>query len=449
MEAYGRYALQHPGLFRFVAVAEPDAKRRAEFAQAHNIPNRHSYASWEGLLSEPQLARAAFICTPDQLHVAPGLAALERGYDLLLEKPLAPTLAGCRRLITAAEQYGRQLQVGYVLRYAPFFQAVKRAIDDGRLGEIITLSQRENVSYWHMAHSFVRGSWRRREQSSPMVLSKCSHDLDLLYWFAGAPATRIASFGSLRHFRPQAAPAAVPLRCTDGCPVEAQCIYSAIDIYVRLTPLINVAKMANQQPLSFLAAALQRYPAEVQAAAGLLQPLKQFTDYDGWPVRVVTDDTTREGRLRAITDQENPYGRCVYHCDNDVVDQQHVAIEFQNGVTATLIMHGHSFAEGRTLRIDGTMGTLLGEAYLHKQRLVLHDKRSGRRQRLIDEGLRLAADGHGGGDGGLVRAFAARLRSDEATTTANRASLESHLMAFAADEARLQNKVVTIERQDR
>ncbi len=446
MEVYGRYALQNPGLFRFVGVAEPDTKRRERFAEAHGIPYETCFASWEALLGAPKQAEVAFICAPDHLHEGPGLAALDRGYDVLLEKPLAPTLAGCLRLVEAAERNGRHLQLGYVLRYAPFFAAVKRAIDDGKLGEIMTMSQRENVSYWHMAHSFVRGSWRSREQSSPMILSKCSHDLDLLTWYAGSRARTIASSGSLRHFRPQAAPAGVPPRCTDGCPIEADCIYSAIDIYVRLTPLIQVAKMAGQQPLSSLAGALERYPGAVDKAAGLLPPLKQFTEYRDWPVRVVTNDYTREGRQRAIADPDNPYGRCVYHCDNDVVDQQHVLIEFENGITATLIMHGHAYAEGRTLRIDGTLGTLTGEAYHHKQRLVLHDKRTGAEKLLIDEGLRLGGDGHGGGDGGLMRAFAALIRDGRPTENAARQALESHLMAFAADEARMEEKVVHIER---
>jgi len=444
MEAYGRYALSRPDLFRFVAVAEPDGSRREIFAQEHQIDQAHCYANWEPLLAEPKLAEVAFICTPDHLHVGPGLAALEQGYHLMLEKPMAPNLADCLRLVEAAERNDRHLQLGYVLRYAPFFQAVRRTIDAGRLGEIITMSQRENASYWHMAHSFVRGSWRNREESSPMILAKCSHDLDLLYWFAGAPAQKISSFGSLRHFRPECAPEGAPLRCTDVCPVEADCIYSAVDIYVRLTPLINVAKMANEQPLKSVASMYQRYPSFTENAARLIPPLRQATEYNEWPVRVVTNDYTREGRLNAVQDPANPYGRCVYHCDNDVVDQQHVAIEFENGITATLIMHGHSFAEGRTLRIDGTAATLIGEMYTHRHHLVLHDKRTGSAEVLVDDGLRVAGDGHGGGDGGLMRDFAALIRSADSPGNGPREALQSHLMAFAADEARLENRVVTI-----
>lgn len=447
MESYGRWVLNNPGVFRFVAVAEPDTGRRERFAVEHNIPYEDCYASWEELLEKPRLAELAFICTPDHLHLEPGLAALNQGYHVMLEKPIAPTLEGSLQLVEAAERNGRLLQVAYVLRFAPFFQTVKKVIDEGRLGEIMTLSQRENVSYWHMAHSYVRGNWRRREESSPMILAKCSHDLDLLAWYAGAPAAAIASFGSLRHFRPEAAPAAVPQRCSDGCPIEAACIYSAIDIYVRLTPLINVAKMAGQEPLSSLASAMQNFPSAIEAAAEWVPPLKQFTEYSEWPVRIITDDYSREGRMRAVSDPANPYGRCVYHCDNDVVDQQHVLIEFENGITATLIMHGHSYAEGRTLRIDGTRATLVGEAYPHKRRLVLHDKRSGQSEELINEGLRRSAAGHGGGDGGLMQALAKLLRSGEAQPSrVAREALESHIMAFAADEARVQKKVVKLSR---
>lgn len=448
--AYGRYALAHPQELQIVAVAEPQPERRVALAREHGLPPEACFTTWEEILGEGRQrtvsADTALICTQDQLHTAPALAALADGYHVLLEKPMAVTLADCRALVAAAAQARRHLQICHVLRYTPFFQAVQAVLRDGRLGDLISLSQRENVSYWHMAHSYVRGNWRNVAAGSPMLLAKCCHDLDTLYWFAGARARRVASFGSLRHFRPENAPPGAPLRCADGCPVEARCIYSALDIYGRLTPLLQQAQMGRQGWLRALARLMERRPALVEGLARVIPSLRQFTAYAGWPVHIVTDDYSPAGRRRALRDPANPYGRCVYHCDNDVVDHQHVNIEFENGVTATLIMQGHSYADGRSLRLDGVAATLVGHMYRHEQRLELFDKRSGRRELLYSGGLNLS-DQHGGGDTGLLRAYVRLLRGEVQpdSSTSAQGALESHVMAFAAEEARLSGQVIDLE----
>ncbi len=443
-DTYGHYALEHPDEIRFVAVAEPLQGRREAFARQHQIPPEHCYATWEPLLKQPKIGKAALICTQDRLHARPALAALESGYHVLLEKPMAPTPKECRQLVDTAEGRGLHLQICHVLRYAPFFQTIYRAIQSGELGDLVCLSQRENVSYWHMAHSFVRGNWRRRDLGNAMILAKCCHDLDLLQWFAGARARQISSFGSLSHFRSEHAPKGAASRCTDNCPVESDCIYSAIDIYVRLRPLLQVVQMSDARFLKMVAKLLERQPSLAEQLARIVTPLKQLTEFSGWPVRVMTTDFTRNGRLQAIRDPANPYGRCVYDCDNDVVDHQHVDIEFENGVTATLIMHGHSYAEGRTIRIDGSKATLIGEMCLHRQRIELFDKQTGRKRILFSEGLRLGNAAHGGSDAGLMSAFAALTRDDRKTAAGSdaRDALESHLMAFAAEQSRTEGKVV-------
>ena len=183
--AYGPYALSHPHEIRFVAVAEPLDSRRIRFAQEHDIPKERQFHTWKDLLDQRQIADVAFICTPDRLHVAPAIAALERGYDVLLEKPMGTTLADCRQLVETAEHTGRLLQLCHILRYASFFSVVHDIITSGRLGNIITVEHRENLLYWHMAHSYVRGNWRRNESASPMILTKCCHDFDILYWNMG------------------------------------------------------------------------------------------------------------------------------------------------------------------------------------------------------------------------------------------------------------------------
>lgn len=444
---YGRYALAHPDQLRIVAVAEPRAERRAAFAQAHGLAAAHCYDSWEPLLAAEQAgatAEVALICTQDRLHTQPALAALAAGFHVLLEKPLAPTAEECRALAAAAERADRHLQVAHVLRFAPFFQRAAEALHSGRLGELITVELRENVSYWHMAHSFVRGNWRRADLSNPMILAKCCHDLDALTWFVGASAVSVSSAGSLRHFRPSNAPPGAALRCVE-CPVERDCIYSAVDIYVRLRPILHVAQRASDPTLRLTARLAERQPALFARLSRVVPAWREVVNYNNWPIPILTTDPTPQGRLAAVSDPANPYGRCVYQCDNDVVDHQHVTIGFANGVTATLIMHGHSHAEGRTLRIDGSRATLIGHAYTHEQRLELQDKRTGRAETLYAGGLQ-RGNGHGGGDERFMTAFVRLLRGEvQALPTAARDAIESHLIAFAAEQARLENRVVDLE----
>jgi predicted dehydrogenase len=159
-EAYGPYALAHPDEIHFVAVAEPDEVRRTRFAQAHGIGSRYRFRHWKDLLEEGQIADAALVCTLDTMHTEPAVAGLQAGYDVLLEKPMATTIEDCVHLACVAERTGRLLQICHVLRYTPFFATVHKLVRSGSLGNIITVEHREDVSYWHMAHSYVRGHWR-------------------------------------------------------------------------------------------------------------------------------------------------------------------------------------------------------------------------------------------------------------------------------------------------
>jgi predicted dehydrogenase len=394
-EAYGPYALAHPDEIRFVAVAEPHDARRARFAQAHAIPPERQFRTWEELVAQGQIADAALICTLDRVHTEPTVAALEAGYDVLLEKPMATTLADCVRLAQTAERTQRLLQICHVLRYTAFFSTLHDIITSGRLGDIITIEHRENVSYWHMAHSYVRGNWRNSEIESPMILAKCCHDLDILYWNLG-PCVQLNSFGSLIHYRAENAPKGAPTRCTDGCPVADDCPWYAPRLYLH--------------------------------------------DYAGWPVSVISEDTSLEARRRAL--EAGPYGRCVYHCDNNVVDHQTVNMEFENGATGVLFMHGHSHEEGRTMRYDGTRATLRGTISGVRNLIEIHDHLTGRVEKMDFAG---GIIGHGGGDEGVMTAFVKALRDPGTALTTARESLESHLMAFAAEQARVDDAIVSME----
>jgi predicted dehydrogenase len=313
---------------------------------------------------------------------------------VLLEKPMAERLEQVVDLVQTAERAGLLLQVCHVLRYTEMFSMLHDILASGRIGEIITVEHRENVVFWHMAHSFVRGNWRNAALSSPMILAKCCHDLDVLYWNMSRHVEKLHSFGSLIHYRQANAPAGATQRCTDGCPVAEQCPWDARKLY--------------------------------------LNP-----SYTGWPISVISEDTSLEARQRAL--ETGPYGRCVYRCDNDVVDTQTVNMRFEGGTTVVLFMHGHSNEESRTMRYDGTRATLRGKFDYHNGWIEIHDHLTSRTEQVE---IPASASGHGGGDFGVVQSFLRALRGEEEALTSGRESLESHLMAFAAEESRLSSTVV-------
>jgi len=442
LEAYGPYALRFPGQLRFVAVAEPDEGRRAKFANLHGIPAAQQFESWEALFAEPQLGEAALICTQDWQHTQPTLMALESGYHVLLEKPMATTRGDCQRLIEASEAAGRQLHICHVLRYTRHFQKMKEIVQSGALGQIVHVSHRENVSWWHMAHSYVRGHWAKRAHSSPMILAKCCHDFDILLWLLELGCQRLSSIGGLTHFRPENAPPDAPQRCLDGCPIGETCPYYAPFVYLELLPLWRSFAATASGMKRLAALAQQRVPGLVKVLSAVAPPLRQLSDYRGWPRSVVADEPSAINLRRAL--ETGPYGRCVYHCDNDVVDHQVVAMQFEGDLSVTLTMHGHSHIEGRTTRIEGSRATLQAMFGYGGSWIEVNHHRSDRRQRYDTSAS--AAEGHGGGDFGLMAAFLESLRGDGiAARHTARQVLESHLMAFAADQARLEGEVVEME----
>jgi predicted dehydrogenase len=394
---FGRYALDHPECLRIVAVAEPDTERRARAARAHDLRPERVHAGWRELLAREPLAPVAIIATGDTEHAAPALAALERGYHLLLEKPIAPTPGECVRVVEAAERAGRMLQIGHVLRYAPFYQKIHEVLEAGTLGELSHLALAEHVATWHMTHSYVRGKFRSRAVAAPLILAKACHDLDLLAWFAGCPALRLASLGSLGHYRAERAPEGAPARCTDGCPVQDDCPHDAVRFY--LGPDDALARI--------------------------------------WPFADVSLDPSREARRRAL--ETGRYGRCVYRCDNDVVDHQVVALELEGGATASFTVHGLASEERRTVRLTGTRGELRGVLQTGEIEITRHG-------RLGSERLTVPGSpfGHYGGDEGLLDHFTAAVARGrlQGLRASGRVSLESHLIGFAAEQARLSGAVV-------
>ena len=399
--AYGAYASRNPNRLRFVAVAEPDEQRRRIFAEEHSIPASRRFADGLEMLDvEP--ARACIIATPDRHHAAPAIAALEQGLDVLLEKPVAHSLRECSRVLNAARLSSGSLTVGHVLRYTPFFSTLNRLIGSGRLGRLITVEHREDVVYWHTAHSFVRGNWARAADSSPMIVQKCCHDFDILAWNLatageGTRVNRVQSFGSRLHFRPEHAPAGATARCTDPCPVASDCPFDAARLY--------------------------------------LDP-----ERTGWPVHAVTEDLSPRGRLRAL--REGPYGRCVYTAGSDVVDHQTVSMRTSSGATAVLVMNGHASHQERTARYHGSRGTVVATFGRHST-IEFTDHLGGAVEKIP---IITTEGGHGGGDSGLIEAFLDSLETATPSDTSTETWFESHLLAFTAEQARLTGTTLNIDR---
>ena len=386
-DAYGRWILAHPERIRVVAVAEPNPARRERFAEAHSLPPERVFPDHEALFAEGQLAQGLINTTMDGQHVETTLGALATGYDVLLEKPMATTPHECVQLVRAAERAGRMLQICHVMRYSPFYTTLYQALHSGAVGEIMVVDHRENVAFWHQAHSFVRGNWGNSTRAAPMILAKSCHDMDILYWLLDRRVQTLSSFGALTHFRAESAPPGAPERCTDGCPHWETCPYYAPRLYLR--------------------------------------------DTSGWPVSAISIDSSYEARIQAL--QNGPYGRCVYHCDNDVVDHMTINMLFEGELTVTFTMHAFSHENCRTMRYDGTQASLRGHG--GRGELTLYEFRSGEIRPIpITE----AAGGHGGGDDGLMDAFVRALHGEQdSLRTSARDALESHLMAFAAEESRL------------
>lgn len=394
---FGAWAAAHPEQLRIVAVAEPREERRRAFAERYGLEAECCFGDWKDALGTS--ADATIVATDDMGHVGPALAALERGHHVLLEKPIAPTLADCVRVVRAAERAGRILQIAHVLRYSRFYRSVEELLRAGRVGRVLSVDMKEHVAHWHMTHSYVRGKFRNHQVAAPIVLAKCCHDLDLLAWLVGRPALRLSSFANLTHYRAEQAPEGAPERCTDGCPVQADCPHDAVGLY--LGPDDALAR--------------------------------------GWPWSDVSADPTREARRRAL--ETGPYGRCAYRCDNDVMDHQVVQFEFEGGALASFTMQGHASHETRTLRISGSRGELRGSLASGQIELLRHGE-IGAEQ--VDVGG--AALGHFGGDDGLIEHFCdvvARGAVDEVRTS-GRVSLESHLLGFAAEVSREQRRVVDL-----
>ncbi|MEX2530523.1 MAG: Gfo/Idh/MocA family oxidoreductase [Gemmatimonadota bacterium] len=398
---YGDYATEYPDRIRIVGVAEPVAVRQERYAQKHAIPDEHRFATWEHVFQRPKFADAIIVSTPDHLHYGPCIEALEMGYDVLLEKPIAPTEAECRDILARARESGRIVAVCHVLRYAPYFVKLRELIRSGAIGEVVSFQHLEPIQMVHMAHSYVRGNWHNSLASSPIILAKSCHDLDILRWMSGRESRSIQAFGELSWFRAENAPPGSTPRCMDGCAVEDTCPYSALRIYHRDRQWLHVLDLPD-------------------------------------------DEAEHEGAILDFL-RTTDYGRCVYRMDNDQCDHYVTSIQFEGGVTASFSMEAFTPFGGRRTRVMGSMGYIEGDM----QQMSIADFRT--RQRTVIQSSTLdideyGQDGHGGGDWRLMADFVEAVATHDPSVLSSTidVSIESHLMGFAAERSRRNGTVEAV-----
>ncbi len=391
---YGNYAVSYPKNLDIVGVAEPIKIRNERYTKKHNIAEANRFDTWERVFERPKFADAVIISTPDNLHYAPCMKALEMGYDILLEKPISPSEKECRDILRLAKKNGRIVAVCHVLRYAPYFIKLRELIQSGVLGKVVSIQHFEPIEHIHMSHSYVRGNWHNSKATTPIILAKSCHDLDILRWMLGIPSKSIQAFGDLSWFRKENAPAGSTARCTDGCKVESTCPYSALKTYHRKRSWTYVFDLPENK---------------AEHGDFILNQLK----------------TTN-------------YGRCVYRMDNDQPDHYTTNILFEDNVTASFSMEAFTSYDGRRTRVMGTLGDVVGDM----TSMVHTDFLTGKKTEWKEQ-----TDGHGGGDWRLVNDWLLAISKKDPSllTSTIDQSIESHIMGFMAEKSRKTKKVMDIK----
>ena len=401
--AYADFSLAHPDLLKIVGVADLDEYRRKMVQEKFGFSEEFCFESAEALAKAPKFADAVINGTMDEQHVETSIPLLEKGYDMLLEKPFAVNDEEMERLLEVVKKHNNKVMICHVLRYTPFYSTIKEKLISGAIGEVINIQTVENVSYHHLSTSFVRGKWGNSKKChTSMLLAKCCHDMDIMMWLMSPnkPVT-VSSVGSKLQFKEENAPENSGTRCLVDCPRVDFCRYSAKRIYLD-------------------------HP-------------------DRWEVYVWRDlesieNPTEEDRRRVLI--EGDYGRCMYKCDNDVVDHQSVLVNFSNGATGTHNMTGGSAEPLRTIRIIGTKGEIYGE-FENKfinVKIINPDPGKDYDEEYIDLS-NVSSEGHSGGDERLTSDFVRFIRGEEhsVSCTSIYDSVAGHKVIFLADESMNKN----------
>ena len=413
---YGRCMVENAqDCFKIVSLCDNNVEKLKLAQTDLGVEDQNAFLDEKEFFKEKR-SDALIIATQDRDHVRMCIKALELGYDILLEKPISPLEEELHALLEANKKYKRKIVVCHVLRYAPAFLKMKEILDSGAIGKVVCIDWLEQVAYWHQAHSFVRGNWRNDETTSPMIMAKCCHDLDLLQYYAGSKCKTVYSVGDVAFFNKENQPEGAADRCAE-CKYIHDCAYSADRLYV------------------------EKWKKDFDW-------VKDKPDVDddarkqGWPFNVVdlSRPITIESMRKAYAN--SGYGRCVFACDNNVVDNQTVLMQFENGIKANLTMTGFTALPGRKVTFHGT----LGEVEMDEENDYIRLSRYGHGTQFfsIKEILKVALNdtfGHGGGDLMMVKDFYKALASGAEMGTTLEGSVESHLMALAAEKSRLTGQV--------
>lgn len=386
MRTYMHYVEQNPDKVRLVAVVEPDPVRRNSMADRFGLPVSHRFADYRDLFRNPPEADAVIIATPESEHFHPSMMALDAGYHVLLEKPIAQTYEECVAIAAKAREKNRIVSICHVLRYHPLFIKIKELVDSGQYGEIISISHTEEVGIDRGTHSYVRGYMNREKESNPLLLAKCCHDLDFLLWITGATCKRVSSFGSLRWFKAANAPQDSAGRCIN-CSIEDKCPFSAIDLYRNRREWIG-----------------------------------NFIPGPGQTVDDVIEDELKFG----------PFGRCVYRCDNDVVDNQVVTMQMDNDMLITLTINLFTQYDCRKIEIKLTEGEITCNGLKVKARHFKTHQTS-----TFDFSHVANMKFHGGADLALMDDFIRAVKNPGVKIQTDiEGALETHRVIFEAERSR-------------
>lgn len=401
---YANLALLMPERVQVIAVAEPRDFFRNRIAEKCHLSEENCFSDWRDLLALDKIADAVVITTQDQMHVEPAVAFAEKGYHILLEKPLAPDMAGCKKIVKAVRKNRVMLSLCHVMRYANYTRVLRELIRNGSIGKIVSAQLVEPVGHWRFAHSYVRGNWNRENTSSSILMAKSIHDLDWISFIMGQRCTKISSFGALTYFHKGNRPADAPDRCLD-CPREAKCPYSAKHFYLE----------------RFRKNKIDNY------IESLVEPLSE------------------ENILKAL--RSGPYGRCVFACDNDVVDHQVVSMEFEDQSTAVFTLAGCSLYGERRATIFGSEGEIRCEDNRIRVFSYCNDSVM---EIPIAPDLGTLVTHHNGGDQYCLEAFvdAVAANDESRILTGTDDSLHSYNMVFAAEISRKENRVVFLDEME-
>jgi predicted dehydrogenase len=371
------------------AVAEPDDEKRKSFAAEFGLTGEALYTGWEELIKKHTGCDAAIIATLDNQHAGPAVGCLNLGWHILLEKPLADTLEDCKLIVKTQRERNKIVAVCHTLRFMEGYLRVKQILSDGAIGTLIHVEHMEAIGNMRFAHNYVRGRWASVKNNTFLLLHKCSHDIDYINWLFTERCLRVSSFGSLKYFTAVNAPQGSTKRCTDGCPLTDTCPYSALRIYVNAS-------------------------------------------LDEWPAREVSSIRTTEGHLNAV--KNGPFGLCVWHADNDVVDHQVVMMEFEGGATATCTLTGYSASNGRRIRLQGTLGEMLFDEAVG----TISVKRFADGK---DEIIKINAPGtYHPEDQTIVNEWLSSIMNSTAVTVDASEALRTHAVVFAAEISRTENR---------